>query len=109
MNVMAHSTTVGTDESSLGTVSRELRNIADLHEEFFAQFEEKDRGSEGDDEATDDINDNFEDEEEEEGEEYEDDGMNEMEFNYLNDDDNFVSKSIYLDNLDTQDSSNVDQ
>lgn len=110
-NVVAHFATKGTGESTLGTTSGELANKVNAfvvpYGEFFIHFEKKDRGNMEDDKAEDESNDNFGDNEEEEEHEYEDDDLVKRYFNYLDDNDVFVSRSMHLDGSDMQDSTSI--
>lgn len=68
------------------------------------QFEEKETESKGDDDKS---NDNSDDDKEEE-EEYEDEGLDEKEFNYPENNGIFLSKSMPSDNSNTHDSTSID-
>lgn len=93
----------GSGENTLKKGTGDERGVhrrVDSYEKFFAQFEEKEIGSEGDDESED----NLDHEEEEEEEDYEGEGLDKREFNRPKDINVFLSTSMHSDNSDTQDS-----
>lgn len=106
-NLVGHSPTEGTKESSTGTVNVELKTIGDLFSEFFTQFEEQENGKERNDKAEEDINGDFEDDEKEDKEEYKYYGLDNCAFNCPADNNNIDSESMYLGNSNMQDSTST--